>query len=372
MKHTYRAATFTFIVGGMLIIAGLFMLTNVPTVQAQDAPAPTGDDSYCLVCHGQPGQSYTLADGSSVDLSVDPTVIAQSVHGDQNESGALGCVDCHGDSAFPHNQTKPATARLLTIQSSAACTTCHEDQTADMVDSVHYRALLNGNQTAATCTDCHGAHNVQKPDEPREQTSTTCGECHQVVFAEYETSVHGEALYKGDANAPTCTDCHGVHGIQNPTNALFRNRSPELCATCHADAEMMAQYDISTNVFDSYLTDFHGSTVALFEQQDPSVATNKAVCFDCHGVHDIARADDDKSRVVRQKLLETCQSCHPGATSDFPDAWVGHFPPTIESHPLMFIVNLFYAIVIPVTIGGMLLLVATDVFRRIRTRLRGG
>jgi hypothetical protein len=133
----------------------------------------------------------------------------------------------------------------------------------------------------------------------------------------------------------------------------------------------MTKYEISTNVFDSYLTDFHGATVALFDQQDPNVATNKAVCVDCHGVHDIARADAENSSVIRANLLVTCQQCHPNATSEFPDAWVGHFPPTLESQPLLFVVNLFYNILIPVTVAGFVVLVATDVFRRIRERLSG-
>jgi hypothetical protein len=162
-----------------------------------------------------------------------------------------------------------------------------------------------------------------------------------------------------------------VHNIADPTTSLFRVRSPELCANCHADTALMTKYDINTNVFDSYLTDFHGATVALFEQQDPNVATNKAVCVDCHGVHDIARVDSENSSVIRANLLVTCQQCHPNATSDFPDAWVGHFPPTLESHPLLFLVNLFYSVLIPVTVAAFAILVATDVFRRLRERLSG-
>ena len=39
--------------------------------------------------------------------------------------------------------------------------------------------------------------------------------------------------------------------------------SPELCASCHADEELMAPYDISTDVFETYVDDFHGTTVIL-------------------------------------------------------------------------------------------------------------
>jgi predicted CXXCH cytochrome family protein len=192
-----------------------------------------------------------------------------------------------------------------------------------------------------------------------------CSNCHVRIFAQYKESVHGQALLvDNDTNAPDCVDCHGVHGINHPTTALARNRSPELCAKCHADEELMKQYGISTNVFDSYLADFHGTTLSLFSQQDPDVASNKAVCYDCHGVHNITPADDTKSQVAKQNLLATCQQCHPNATADFPDAWVGHFQPTAEDHPLLFVVKWFYKILIPAVLGGFGVLVASDVFYR--------
>jgi hypothetical protein len=133
----------------------------------------------------------------------------------------------------------------------------------------------------------------------------------------------------------------------------------------------MAQYDITTNVFNSYLSDFHGTTVALFEQTAPDVAANQAVCYDCHGVHDIARADAANSRVIRENLLATCQQCHPDATADFPNSWVGHFPPTLQSHPLLFVVDSFYKILVPLVVGGFAFLVLTDIIRRVRQRISG-
>ncbi len=284
--------------------------------------------------------------------------------------GPLGCTACHGDMRFPHQEPLPANRRALTLDMTGVCATCHTEQAAGQADSVHANALLAGNPHAATCVDCHGAHEITPPNEPRTRISEICGTCHTIAFGEYRQSVHGQALYAGDPNVPTCIDCHGVHGINHPTTAQFRNRSPELCAECHADEDLMEQYGITTNVFNSYLTDFHGTTVELFEQNDPNVATNKAVCFDCHGVHNIAEVSAENSRVVRENLLETCQNCHPDATSNFPDAWVGHYPPTFESHPLLFAVNTFYTILIPLVLAGFAVLIALDVFRRIRQRGR--
>ena len=365
---------FASVLGGALLLGALALGTPLfaqgpgPTA----FPTPSGDDSYCLLCHAQPEPAtLTLPDGSTLDLRVEPETLAASVHGHPADVPPLGCVDCHDQQSYPHQGALPADARAYRVEASGRCVRCHEEQAAGLADGVHYEALARGNWRAATCVDCHGAHDVQPPDEPRSRIAETCGNCHRAVFAEFRQSVHGQALFEeDDPNVPTCIDCHGVHGIAHPTTAQFRNRSPELCATCHADADLMAQYDISTNVFDSYLTDFHGKTVALFEQQAADVATNKAVCFDCHGVHDIAPADSEKSRVVRENLLATCRQCHPDATANFPDAWVGHYEPTPESEPLLFAVNTFYAILIPSVLGGFVLLIATDIFRRIRRRGR--
>ena len=371
MTRQLQAAWILLVCGSLCLIAGVVIIHGTQPTFAQTADEVTGDNQYCLVCHANTDQTIHLDDGAELRMDVDVDTLNDSVHGETSEAGSLGCVDCHGEYPYPHVSSYPSTHRAYTIQASLICTNCHEDKTVDLADSVHYTALQDGNVRAATCVDCHGAHDIQPPNLPRTRISETCGSCHRSTFAEYRQSVHGEALFDGDPNVPTCVDCHGVHGIENPTTALFRNRSPQLCAECHGDEALMAEYGISTNVFDSYLTDFHGSTVALFHQDDPNVASNKAVCYDCHGVHNIAPVDDAKSQVVRENLLSTCQQCHPDATSNFPDSWVGHFEPTLDSHPILYLVNLFYIILIPVVIGGFGLLISTDVFRMIRERIQG-
>jgi predicted CXXCH cytochrome family protein len=336
-----------------------------PTIsRAQDDEPSPGDNAYCVLCHSESAEVLELSDGSTLDLSVNPEEVAQSVH------SRFSCTDCHGENAFPHDEPPPQDRRRFTVDMSAEiCATCHQNQTHALADSVHQQAIDTGNLSAATCTDCHSAHNVQPPGDPV-HTAQACGNCHQFVFDEFENSIHGTALFAGDTNVPSCANCHGSHQILHPPTAQLRNSSPELCATCHADKNLMDQYGITTNVFDSYLSDFHGTTVALFELQDPNIATNKAVCFDCHGVHDIAQVSDENSHVVRENLLETCQHCHPDATSNFPDAWVGHYPPTLQSHPLLFTVKTFYRFLIPAVIGAFLLLIATDIIRRVRERVR--
>jgi hypothetical protein len=114
-------------------------------------------------------------------------------------------------------------------------------------------------------------------------------------------------------------------------------------------------------VLNTYVSDFHGTTVALFEQQSPDAPTNKPVCYDCHGVHDISRVDDPNTGIkMQENLLVRCQECHPDASANFPSAWMSHYIPSTKTYALVYYVNLFYKIFIPLVLGGMLALVGLD------------
>jgi hypothetical protein len=62
--------------------------------------------------------------------------------------------------------------------------------------------------------------------------------------------------------------------------------------------------------------------------------------------------------------LVRCQRCHPDATTNFPEAWLSHYIPSPEKAPLVYYVELFYRIFIPVVLGGMAILVVLDAGRR--------
>jgi hypothetical protein len=329
-----------------------------------------GDD-YCLGCHGQPGQTLTLGDGTTLDLYVDPQVHATSIHG----SAGYACVQCHANvGEYPHPPFSATDARDVTLQLNQVCQRCHASEYELTMDSVHAQARTEGNRAAALCTDCHTAHAVQDwVDETtgetlpaaRNRIPQTCAKCHNAIYQEYLTSVHGSALKEeNNPDVPTCIDCHGVHNIANPTTAEFRVDSPLICAKCHTDPARMTKYGISTNVLNSYVADFHGTTVAIFAKQSPDAETNKPVCFDCHGVHNIKRADDpEKGLQVKENLLTTCQKCHPNAQENFPTAWLSHYIPSPDKYALVYYVNLFYKFFIPTVLGGMAILVVLDVSR---------
>jgi predicted CXXCH cytochrome family protein len=340
----------------------------VPQPPAADQSQGISNDS-CFACHSTPDLIMTLPSGEQLYLTVDRQTYDNSVH------GKLGyaCVQCHTDiTGYPHPKVAAQTLREFTLEKYTECAVCHQDKYQQTLDSVHEQALSAGNIDAAVCTDCHGAHNVQPPDQPRTRIPQTCQKCHSQIYNLYKDSVHGAALIgQGNPDVPTCIDCHGVHNIEGPSNSPFRLFSPQICARCHANKQLMDKYGISTDVFNTYVSDFHGTTVVIFEAIAPDQQTNKPVCVDCHGVHDILPPTNPNSTVMKANLLKTCQKCHPDATTNFPTAWMSHYEPSPQHFALVYYVQLFYKILIPTVIGGMLFFVVADGARRIINKRKG-
>ncbi len=370
LKYIYRSG----LVGLSILILGLLLIISAVAVTASDQPdtqaAPNAQgvaNETCLACHANPGMQTTLPSGEILNLTVDPEAFNHSTHGEQG----YACVQCHVDiTDFPHRPLNAETRRDVSLLYYQNCARCHQDKYDATQDSVHQQALDDGNDQAALCVDCHGFHEVSDPTTPLTASAETCAQCHSQIFTQYAESVHGDALIgEGNPDVPTCIDCHGVHNVAGPSNTDFHLFSPQLCAECHADEELMTKYGISTNVFNSYIADFHGTTV-IFQQQFEGQETNKPVCIDCHGVHNMKKVDDTESQVIRQNLLITCQRCHPEAGANFADTWLGHYEPSLEKFPAVYLVDLFYKIFIPAVLGFMVLFVFGDATRRLINRRR--
>lgn len=354
-------------------------------VSADTVKEPGVSNDYCLGCHGKSGQVRTLPSGEQQYLSIDSAGYNNSVHGE----GGYACVQCHTTiRSYPHPEATEQDLRDVTLQSYQTCKQCHESNFEKTHDSVHQAALDDGNRDAAVCTDCHNPHYQKQLTNPttnelwpnaRLAVPQTCARCHSGIYDQYKASVHGAALLGsadqpgGNPDVPTCIDCHGVHNVVDPTTVEFRLNSPQTCAKCHTDPVRMEPYKLTTDVLDTYIADFHGTTVTLFEREHPGQETNKPVCSDCHGIHDISSTKDPaKGLEVKQNLLNTCQRCHPDATASFPDSWLSHYVPSAEHNPLVYFVDVFYKYFIPIVVGGMVVFVLADAGRRIYRRVKGG
>ena len=111
-------------------------------------------------------------------------------------------------------------------------------------------------------------------------------------------------------------------------------RPQETCGQCHAGVQA------------TYVKSIHGQKLA---EGDPDAP----VCIDCHGVHAIKAHDDPTATTFSTNVLQTCQRCHPDATENFPASWLSHYIPEPGEATIVWLVQLFYKILIPVVIGGM-------------------
>jgi len=132
-----------------------------------------------------------------------------------------------------------------------------------------------------------------------------CTMCHPEARVEFERSIHGSeevacvSCHGGDAAA---TDVAGAHA-KDFKGRIRRKDVPELCASCHADAQRMRAYNLPTDQLALYRTSGHGQRLAAGNEK-------VAVCTDCHGVHDIRRTRDPASSTFTLNIPRTCARCH--------------------------------------------------------------
>ncbi len=280
--------------------------------------------------------------------------IAKSAH------AGLECTTCHDShEKYPH----PAGI------AKPVCATCHTDQAGDYAESAHGLARKGGNEGAPDCGVCHGsAHELLSPKAQafRAAVPDTCSMCHSDVVDQYRASVHGKALARGVAEAPLCTDCHGEHKIVKHTSEsspVNKAHIRDTCASCHGNVRLTRKFGLPADRLVSFDSSFHG----LASKAGSQTVAN---CASCHGVHNILPSSDPKSTINARNLPKTCGQCHPGAGSRFAISKVHVSEAGAESSALQW-VRRFYLLVIPVTIGLMLLHNGGDWVRKvIRLRFR--
>jgi cytochrome b subunit of formate dehydrogenase len=269
---------------------------------AEDKPhqAKLGPPMGCASCHEEVTKTWQ-----------------GSIHGKgfaKGERDVAMCGDCHG--AHDIIKVKDPRSRVAKLRLPFTCAKCHRnpelakqhgfssEPAAQYMESIHGRGLLKqGLIVAPSCSDCHGWHDIQPPTDPRSPVSKarvpqTCGRCHVGVDRIYEQSIHGQLLAKGDKRGPVCIDCHTSHQIVVGKDGLFRLEADERCGKCHQDR------------LHRYRETYHGKANALGQRK-------VAACYDCHGSHDILPQSDPRSHLAAGNLIKTCQKCHTKATGKF-------------------------------------------------------
>ncbi len=256
----------------------------------------------CASCHAAIGEEFVTSTHGLL-----------SARGDPN---APTCLECHGSHGTKGKIDPDSPTFALNIP--RLCARCHREGERAAIrykgseheisnhyeESIHGKGLLkSGLVVTAACTDCHTAHHELPSNDPQssvnpENVSETCGTCHHGIQEQFSRSVHSEAKSPQGAEVPKCNDCHSAHTIRRTDADGFKLEIMNQCGRCHTD--------IAKTYFDTY----HGKVSQLG-------FTKTAKCYDCHGAHDILPVSNPESRLSRDNVVKTCQTCHPGATRRF-------------------------------------------------------
>ncbi|MBI5085357.1 MAG: cytochrome b/b6 domain-containing protein [Acidobacteria bacterium] len=317
-------------------LAVLLFAASAPLLgQAKPAaPAPAVPNTTCAECH---------------DVGA---ALAKSAH------ASVACASCHAKhETYPHPEKQP----------KPVCRSCHEQTANDYEQSEHAQQMRRGNGMAPECASCHGkVHEVTRALSPEfhKAVPETCGMCHDKVAEHFNKSVHGTAVAAGVTDAPVCSDCHGGHRIlkkDNPKSTVFPGSVPDTCGHCHGDVRLARRYKLPGDRIRSFNESFHGLALKSGNQ---SVAD----CASCHGYHDILPSTDPKSTTHPRNLAKTCGACHPGAGSRFAIGAIHEVENPKTAWPVEW-ARIFYLLVIPGTVGFMLLHHAGDFIMKL-TRMR--
>lgn len=196
------------------------------------------------------------------------------------------CLDCHSDPEL--EKTRGRTTVSLFVDNSLFRKSIHKD---------------------LDCIDCHEDADVE--DFPHEETLVRvhCAVCHEDAQLDFDVSIHGKALSRNAAYAPTCADCHGKHDILspgNPASKTYKMNIPYLCGSCHREGAPVARvYNIHEhNIIEHYSQSIHGE--GLF--QKGLIVT--AACADCHGSHMILPHTEPAASTNPRNIAATCMKCH--------------------------------------------------------------
>ena len=323
--------------------------------KAADPAAPVSAanvSKVCAGCHETEVKLYTAsAHGAAAASKVKEAPACLTCHRTRLASAAEGapaatakqaqeklCLHCHLDSPDVRARVAPSAGFIAKYE-----------------QSVHGQALLAGNEKAANCVDCHGAHTVRKRSAPGAASNPLaieqiCARCHGSIDKVFAKSAHGKALANGVREAPTCTTCHGEHGIlktDDPSSPVAAaNVSQKVCTPCHSSLRLSEKYGIESDRFATFEQSFHGLAVKGGQ-------VDVANCASCHGSHEILPSSDPASKVSKQNLAVTCGKCHPGAGERFTQGKIHVDVSSKAEEPLLWWIGFLYAGLIVGTIGGM-------------------
>lgn len=338
-RTTIHCLILALAVGLILLLAwGAAAQGNAPRI-----PHPLKDRERCLGCHARGIQG-----------------IPQTPRGHESYTNDL-CRNCHTPASLVEEGTAPAAPPAAavphTLKGRENCLSCHTSPEAGAVlpgGAPVIPHTLIGREDCLAChsegvggapiipTDhkgrpsaiCQACHQPTQPLGPAVATPETgpaptpvahpaaggvdnCVECHRALddkhaalVIDWQASIHAERNVG-------CADCHGgdpnattVDESMSPAAGYIGSPAkkdiPALCASCHANIEMMRQYNLSTDQYSQYQQSTHGMRLTAGDE-------NVATCADCHGSHKTLKANDPASSVYPANVPAMCAHCHADA-----------------------------------------------------------
>ncbi|MEI6899199.1 MAG: hypothetical protein WCL00_04925, partial [Bacteroidota bacterium] len=156
---------------------------------------------------------------------------------------SLKCTACHViATGKPDDRSVAGKTACIVTYKPMDCSSCHSTMTKEHKVSVH-----NSERLPVPCSKCHAnIHTITSIKNNKVAAAKLCIQCHQKEST-YFKSIHYTALAKGNNDAPTCTDCHGLHAIKKIHDAAqSRIIHTQACMKCHAAGEKMARNKVTT------------------------------------------------------------------------------------------------------------------------------
>ena len=314
MKNPWKI--FFILTLALVLVAIQFATADANPPAQKPIPHPVLGREMCVVCHA-------TGVGGATKFPPDHA-------GRTNEM----CQGCHKLAASPQTGPTatprpgagatrvPGTTPTIphALQNRDNCLACHQAGIggASRVQSSH------AGRTNTTCRTCHQSASANQvplvvptpviftpPPAPNRDGCVTChtaqaGKLNEPV-KEWQSSAHAErgvgcaSCHGGDATKNLKEDAHAVKaGYTGKPNMVD---TPALCASCHARAEAMRQYDLPIDQYSKYQQSIHGIRLA---QADFKVAT----CFTCHDGHATKKVNDPTSQVYPLNVPAMCARCH--------------------------------------------------------------
>lgn len=238
---------------------------------------------------------YSNLYSQDIDCADCHEVKIQGVH-----LGAIECIDCHS-SVVDEDHADTGVAKVN-------CLDCHSEYESSVKNDIHHKlGITKGNPN---CVSCHGNHTINTPAKFKNPTKEYCGKCHTQGRVVLATSYHSSKL-----DETICADCHEVDDIRPELSASVH--SSLTCIDCHSyvsnniekhqDGLVKSKkancYSCHNNVAQLHSESVHGLALAEGEE-------DAAMCWNCHGSHNILASADSSSMTNPKNIGNTCGTCH--------------------------------------------------------------